>query len=447
MDLYARSNADILNPPVSWWGRLKHIGPSLILTANIVGSGELIVTTSLGAKAGFVTLWVVIISCVAKVAIQFEFGKHAINSGESTLTAFNKLPGPRFRGTNWSIWLWLLIKTFQMVHYGGIIGGVALALNIAFPGVSVLAWTLMVGLATLILTVLGKYRFLENFSVTLVGLFSLFTIFCLIMLQYTPYQLEWQNILSGVQLGMPAGAFGLVLAMFAITGVGADEIISYPYWCLEKGYARHTGPYINGPEWTTRAKGWIKVMYLDGILSLVIYTTTTLAFYLLGAAILHDQGRVPEGYDMIRTISQIYTESLGSGAMFVFLSGAIITLFSTLFVASVSSTRMFTDAFAQIGLLDFSDEAIRNQWFRALGIIVPVIWTISFLVIDLPALMIVAGAISLALLLIIVVAAAFHFRYKRLDKSLKPGLLYDIFLWLSLIAITGVGLRSFISIF
>lgn len=447
MDLYGRAAEDILDPPETWWGRLKHIGPSLILTANIVGSGELIVTTSLGAKAGFVTLWVVIISCIAKVAIQFEFGKHAINSGESTLTAFNKLPGPRFRGANWSIWLWILIKVFQMVQYGGIIGGVALALNIAFPSISVFVWTIAVGLITLILTVLGKYNFLESFSVTLVGLFSLFTIFCLVMLQYTPYQLEFENILSGIKLGIPAGSFGLVLAMFAITGVGADEIISYPYWCLEKGYARHTGPNDNSVEWSARAKGWIKVMYVDGILSLVIYTTTTLAFYLLGAAILHDQGTIPEGYAMIGTISKIYTELLGSGAMYIFLSGAIITLFSTLFVASVSSTRMFTDAFAQVGLLDFSNEEIRNKWFKVLGIFVPVIWTVSFLVIDLPVLMIVAGAISLALLLVIVVAAAFHFRYKRLDASIRPGLLYDVFLWLSLLAITGVGFRSFISIF
>ncbi|MGR3934119.1 hypothetical protein [Streptomyces sp. BRA346] len=41
---------------------------------------------------------------------------------------------------------------------------------------------------------------------------------------------------------IPAGTVGIALAMFGITGVGADEMTTYTYWCLEKGYARWTGP-------------------------------------------------------------------------------------------------------------------------------------------------------------------------------------------------------------
>ena len=55
---------------------------------------------------------------------------------------------------------------------------------------------------------------------------------------------------------MPAGTLGAAIAMFGITGVGADEITFYNYWCIEKGYARWTGPN-DGSEWRKRAKGWI----------------------------------------------------------------------------------------------------------------------------------------------------------------------------------------------
>ncbi len=34
---------------------------------------------------------------------------------------------------------------------------------------------------------------------------------------------------------------GTALATFGIIGVGAAELVVYPYWCLEKGYARFTG--------------------------------------------------------------------------------------------------------------------------------------------------------------------------------------------------------------
>ena len=36
------------NPPDTFFGITKQLGPGLIISANIVGSGELIVTTKLG---------------------------------------------------------------------------------------------------------------------------------------------------------------------------------------------------------------------------------------------------------------------------------------------------------------------------------------------------------------------------------------------------------------
>src|SRR3546814_15067440 len=107
----------------------------------------------------------------------------------------------------------------------------------------------------------------------------------------------------------------------------------YNYWCLEKGYARFTGPFRDTPEWQRRAKGWISVMHLDALFSMVIYTLVTAAFYLLGAAILHQRSEVPEGYEMIETLSYIYTETLGPGARSVYLLGAVIVIYSTLFAA------------------------------------------------------------------------------------------------------------------
>ena len=56
--------------------------------------------------------------------------------------------------------------------------------------------------------------------------------------------------------------------------------------------------------------------------------------------------------------------------------------------------------------------------------------------------MVMAGGISLTLLLIIVLYATFIFRYRWLKENIKPGIFYDLFLWLSIIAVTGVGVYS-----
>ena len=66
-DPYQRDPAYFLNPPKGLKEMLHYWGPGLVLTASVVGSGELIATTSLGAKVGYLALWLIIISCFIKL--------------------------------------------------------------------------------------------------------------------------------------------------------------------------------------------------------------------------------------------------------------------------------------------------------------------------------------------------------------------------------------------
>src|SRR5512147_1650039 len=107
-DLYALDPADVEEPPHTLWGALKRIGPGMILSASIVGSGELIATTTLGAQVGYVALWVIILSCLIKPVVQAVMARHTIGSAEASLESFNHMPGPRWR-VNWVVWGWALM--------------------------------------------------------------------------------------------------------------------------------------------------------------------------------------------------------------------------------------------------------------------------------------------------------------------------------------------------
>src|SRR5215472_16429839 len=107
-DPYALPKDAIKDPPHSFFQAIRQIGPGLILAASIVGTGELINTTSLGAKAGFSLLWLILLSCLIKVFVQVELGRYAIVHGRTTLEAFDSLPGPRL-GASWLCWLWLIM--------------------------------------------------------------------------------------------------------------------------------------------------------------------------------------------------------------------------------------------------------------------------------------------------------------------------------------------------
>lgn len=448
-DPYKRTIEGIKPAPTSFLGKLKYLGPGFILSASVVGSGELISTTTLGAKAGFVTFWVIIISCFVKVAIQLEFGKQAIRTGETVMVSLNRLGGPRFgkQNVNWSLWTWLILWLFKPLQLGGIIGGVAIALNMAFPSVSITLFAVIVGIVVASMVFKGYYFLIEKVSVVLMLLFTIFTIVAVFMLQKTDFAFTLDDVVEGVRFKLPAVAVGFAIAAFGLTGVGGDEIVAYSYWCLEKGYARYTGPFEDTNEWRQRAKGWIKVMNLDAVLSMVVYTLVTAAFYLLGAAVLYEQGEIPAGFEMIETLSTMYTGAFGGWAKNFFLFGSFMVLFSTLFSALAARTRIFSDLFGQVGWIDFFNLKQRKRTVAVLAWVFPVLWVIAFVWIKLPVVMVTIGGIITFFMLLIIVYAGLHFRYKQKQYGLESSKFYDVALWVSCIVIFMVGFYGAISLF
>jgi len=449
IDPYVLTKNDIKPAPASFTGKLKYLGPGFILSASVVGSGELISTTTLGARAGFITLWVIIVSCIVKVAIQLEFGKQAIRTGETVMTSLNKLGGPRFgkRKANWSLWTWLFLWLFKPLQLGGIIGGVAITLNIAFPSISITWFAVIIGIAVAALVFKGYYFFIEKMSVVLMMLFTLFTIMAVFMLQNTANAFSLSDIFEGMGFKLPAATVGFAIAAFGLTGVGGDEIVAYNYWCLEKGYARFAGPFEDNEEWHNRARGWIKVMNLDAILSMVVYTLVTAAFYLLGAAILYRSGDIPKGFEMIETLSKMYTGAYGEWAKVFFLFGSFVVLFSTLFSALAARTRIFSDLFGQIGWIDFFNMRQRGNTIAILAWVFPVLWIIALVWVKLPVLMVTIGGVITFFMLLIIVYAGLHFRYRQKQYGLESSAFYDIALWISCVVIFMVGLYGAIVLF
>jgi len=424
----------------------KFLGPGFILSASIVGSGELIATTTLGAKAGFVVFWVIIVSCLVKVAVQLEFGKHTILSGETAMQAFNNLPGPRFGKARWSVWLLFVLIVLKVVQLGGMIGSAAIVLNLLFPLIPVTAWVFTAALMAALLIYKGYYAVVEKFSLFMTVLFTILTLAAVGFLTFTPYAISLADIFSGLTFRLPPEVVMVAIGAFGITGVASDEIIAYNYWCIEKGYAAYTGPRTETAQWKERAQGWIRVMYLDAVVAMIIYTLVTAAFYLLGAAVLHNRGEVPEGNQLIETVAVIYTESLGPGVRTLYLVGAFFVLFSSIFASLAAWTRLYADIFGQIGWIDFFNVHQRSKVIAILAWTFPTLWSLTYLFINLPVVMILFGGMVGSIMLFLIVYAAFNFRYK-IPQSFKPGIIYDVGLWISILSILAVGIYGVARLF
>ena len=176
-------------------------------------------------------------------------------------------------------------------------------------------------------------------------------------------------------------------------------------------------------------------MYLDALVAMLIYTSVTAAFYLLGSAVLFARGEIPEGYATVEILSSMYTETLGGWARPAFLVGAFFVLFSTLFSALAAWTRQYSDIFGQLGWIDFSDMKQRSRMISILAWVFPFAWASLYLFIQLPVFMVLTGGVIGSFILLLVVFAALHFRYWRLHPAFRPGNLYDLIFWLSILAI------------
>lgn len=497
----------VTGPPRTLVATLLRLGPGMIIAGSIVGSGELIATTKAGAEAGFLLLWLIIIGCVIKVSTQIELGRYTVTWGQTPLKALNSVPGPRLK-VNWLLWYWLLVILLVISQQGGILGGVGQTLAIGKPltrygqryndlhddlaaakvelkvavaqgadnsdtellqqRIASLAfetdhldepkdayiWAAVLAIVTSALLLVGRYGMIQFLATVFVMAFTIVTIATLVMLQTKPqWAVTGGDIASGLSFRLPPAVegsgknpIGTALAAFGIIGVGAVELIMYPYWCLEKGYAKFTGPRDGTDAWTKRARGWMRVMHIDAWLSMVVYTFATVAFYLLGAAVLGRTGLNPSGKHMIRTLAAMYVPVFGSWAGGVFLSGAFAVLYSTFFVAAAGCSRMVADALGLFGITDGSERA-RMKWTRIVSAVWPLAAFLLYIGVRAPTAMVLASGIGQAIMLPMLGGAALYFRYRRSDENLRQGRIWDAMLWLSLIGFVVIGGWSLISLF
>jgi len=441
---------EVRMPPVGWTASLAYMGPGLILSAAIVGSGELIATTAMGARAGFALLWVVLLGCMVKVAVQVEYGRFCIQHGMPTLQGWAHGRRKLWQGRllHWTIYLAAVYMLANMVGQAGVLGGAAQVVFSALPGWLSVLWPwpfLLAGLIALLL-VGGGYGPVEKTCTGLNLVFVGTVLTCVAAVQWSPYRFSWTEAATGLAFHLPPDAIGLAVAAFGITGVAAGEIAMYPYWCLEKGYARWTGPCDASAEWVKRARGWTRVMVVDAVVSMVVYTVATCGFYVLGAAVLAREAALKDGNDFVVQLAGIFTEVLGPGAKWIFLLCAFTVLFSTVFANAAGFSRVWADFFGLSGWLRWSDPAPRKRCISVVAVIYPFLCAAIYLLVQRPLLLVTFMGICNALFLVVVGYEAVRFRYRLTLPELRPGRVYDVSLWVSLAAIGFMAVRAVVGL-
>ncbi len=452
-DPYVLDPSKIKDPPKGWRASMRLLGPGMITSAAIVGSGELITATTLGAQVGFMLLWLVFVSTFVKVAVQIELARWTISTGKPALFGYDLVP-PRIFKRSWISYLSVLMVLQFVTSQAGVIATSGLALSILMPvlgppasAASIGFWVALLVIAAVAIHIANRYSIVERVSTVLVVLVTASAVVLVFGIQATPFAWDGADVGSGLTFQLALGAVGVAISMFGLTGVGAGEVTSYSFWCVEKGYAAWTGPNDGSQAWVKRARGWISVMKMDAWVAWVVYTISTAAFYVLGAAVLHPQGLVPEGSEVLTTISRIFSDTLGPWAGVAFLVFAAITLYKTILANVPSLSRLTVAAFAIFGAFDWSDARKRARWLRGMMIAMPLLWGLLGVVVNAPLALILIGGTLNAFYLIAVAIATVYLSFTQTDRRIKDGKVTTMYLVVSAIAIVAVGVFGLINLF
>jgi hypothetical protein len=180
-------------------------------------------------------------------------------------------------------------------------------------------------------------------------------------------------------------------------------------------------------------------MHLDAWVSMVVFTISTVAFYVMGAAVLHPQGLDPKGPMMIDTLSKMYVGPFGEWTRIVFLFAAAAVLFKTLYLSCAANSRLMADFLVLAGATSSKSAEQRATLIRRFCLVFPVLALIFFLIARDPKLMVTIGGVAQAATLPMIAVATIYFRYRQIHRCLRPWAITDILLWTAVVCILVVA--------
>ncbi len=423
----------------------KLLGPSFIILALGLGSGEVILWPYLASNYGLGIFWGAVLGITCQFFINMEIERYALLKGESVFVGLNKV----FR---WSPY-WFIFSTFIGFGLPGIIAAAAQPFAALF-GIANFKWIAATFLIIIgLILSIGKtvYNTMEHITkiIILVGV-----PFILLLAVVLSEPTGWTELVKGLvgrgnsfswfPSGMSLAAF---FAAFAYSGAGGNLNLTQSIYIKEKGYGmgqyaqKIAGLFTNVKEkqsvkltgetfaltaenitqfnrWWQRINlehflvFWLIGSIAMGLLMLLAYSTTYgLPDNATGIHFVINEGRM---------IAEQITPLIGS----LFLLVVSIMLFQTQLGVLDSTSRIMAENLAlkklgsdETGKINLSKIYFIFLWAQiAFGII------LFFLNIYEPKSLIVLGAILNAIAMTVHIALVNITNWKLLPKKLQPHL-------------------------
>ncbi len=324
------------------------IGPSVLLLAGAIGSGEYVLWPYITSQVGLALVWLVVLGVGTQYFLNMEIERYTLATGETAVTGFTRL---------WKHWGWLfIIMTVVPWAWPGWATGGTTTLSFALGFSEDAIPYVTIGVLVLIGVVLTVspvvYRTVEKIQFFMVALIVLFVL-------YAAFFLLGGDGYSGLARGfvevnkIPDGISSIgaatLLGAIAFAGAGGAMNLVQSNWVRDKGLGMgahlpkvvspFTGDEVAAPttgyffrrdeENMRRWNAWWKVANREQFITFFVIGGVTLLVFMALTFVTVGTGVAEESFDFIRVQGEALKDAQGAWLGTVFWLIGSVVLFST----------------------------------------------------------------------------------------------------------------------
>ena len=349
---------------------LRIFGPGAIIASVTIGSGETVFASRGGAVFGYAMLWCFVGGGLMKFVQVYTAARYITLTGEHPIERWKYLPGPQ----GWAVWVLAIMTVlcFPLWLSGlpKMLGGLTVWI-LGFEGFGMWGdarvWgTAFVAMAVAI-TMIQSYGALEKYQTIVVTVLLLS-----ILTAAAAAQPDWLAVFLGTIVPtMPAYEPWLVNKYPAVAarsawvelgtylgaiGGGTQDYFGYIGMLREKAWglmgrkvqdAEGGVAIAEDSENVSLGKAWLRAPLIDSSVSFFCVVIFTMAFMILGAAVLRPQHIVPEGMQLL-SVQADFLVRLHPALVYLYQFGVFTAFFGTIMAAYELYVRTTHECFRPI---------------------------------------------------------------------------------------------------
>jgi len=323
----------------------KVIGPSVLLLAGAIGSGEFVLWPYITTQVGLALVWLVMIGVTTQYFLNMEIERYTLATGETAVTGFTRLWNP------WGV-LFIVMAIGAWMWPGWATGGTT-TLSYALGFSEDLIPYVTIGVLILIGVVLTispvVYRTVEKIQFFMVALIVIFIVYAAFALLggdgYTALGKGFVEV-DKIPDAMSSIPIALLMGAIAFAGAGGIMNLVQSNWVRDKGMGmgarmpRVVSPFTGEevaapttgfifkrtPENLRRWQGWWRVADREQQLTFLLIGAVALMVFMTLTFVTVGTGGDAEGLDFIKVQGEALSGDLLSTGFW--LIGSVV-LFST----------------------------------------------------------------------------------------------------------------------